>query len=190
MKRRYLILGLAVLTMLVLVLALAGPASAGTAGWQPFTATYIASVHVPPTLWPEWKGVDADGDGAPDFFPVRSIDECFAGQQDSSVAELSGYLVVRTNGIARFSADGILVIQYTNKSTLYVGASSATEGDGGRWEMTASGLYTFDMNTWEESHTVVGRGHGVSGDVKGWVTKFTGSFPGGVALSTGCYLEK
>jgi hypothetical protein len=188
-KRRYTMVLLAVVLALVLAGVLAGPANAGTGKWQPFTATFLSdpSEWVPATMWPEWKG-DHDGDFYPDFAPVRSINERYAGPYVSSVPALSGYMVVHTSGIWTYSKEGVLRVKYTNKSTLYVGAASASEGTGGRWEMTASGLYVSNGVT--ESHTLTGRGHGVSGDVKGWVMRFFQDFPGGAASGMGSYLEK
>jgi hypothetical protein len=182
MKRRFVMLGLIVLVVLVFVAALAGPASAGGGQWKPFTATFVPSAHSPGTPWPLWKLAED-----PPFVPVRSIDEHFEGTYVCAVDELAGFMVVHTNGTMTFRGGRYYTFAYVNKSTLYVGASSpAPVGDNGVWSMTARGVWRLDTLTGEVSEHLEAVGHGVAGDVKGWVMKFSGSPP----LAVGYYLEK
>lgn len=200
MKRRFMILGLAVLLMLVLLAAVTGPATAKSEKWTSFTATFDWQDYVLGTVW--YPGAIELPDGT--ILPkqvMQNRDEYFAGPYTAldaygnTIGELSGYLAVYSDWRARFDKDGNFVVSYVNRSTLYVGATSAEDvqnGDwDGVWKMSAVGetVYLFDPDTGEPlgvTDHIEGVAHGVSGDVKGWVMKFTGAF----ADASGYYLEK
>ena len=203
MKRRHMMLGLAVLLMLVLLAALAGPASGQAGKWKEFTATFDAQEYAPGTVWYP---------GGTELVPkqvMQNRDEYYGGtyaaldEDGNTIDELSGYLVVYSDWRARFDKDGNFVVSYVNKSTLYVGATSAddvqNEDWDGVWKMSAVGetVYLFDPDTGLPlidpvtdlqvvTDHIEGVGHGVAGSVNGWVMKFTGAF----ADAAGRYLEK
>jgi hypothetical protein len=208
-KRKSIIAGLTVLLLLVVLAALAGPASAQKdqqSQWTYFESTFSPSggpvVHGMP--WPLWK-VGDPLDPLDDFVPVRSIDERWEGTytatypaedgHDEPIPELSGYMVVETSGTMTVQG-GVYTFHYQNRSTLYVGASEPplTEDDcAGVWEITAIGTWRLDPTSEPmESQHLEGQGHGVAGVVKGWAMKFTSDIASGDtdAFATGYYLAK
>jgi len=198
MKRKSFVAGLMILLVLVALASLAGPASAKQDDqkdqWKYFDATLSPdeSAHVYSMTWPSWK-VEPPG---------RLLGERFEGpyatwdENGEPILELSGYMVVETNGVMTLQGGTRYTMQYQNKSTLYVGAvelPDPTEDYAyGVWEMTAIGTWRLDLITGEESQHLEGHGHGVSGPVKGWVMNFTSDIPAGAvdASSTGHYLAK
>jgi hypothetical protein len=195
MKRRYMMLGLTVLLMLVLLAALAGPANGQADKWKEFTATFESLEYAPGMVWYPGGTELPDGTILPKQV-MQNRDEYYAGPytaldaDGNTIDELSGYLVVYSDW-RMFDKHGNYVVRYVNKSTLYVGATSAADVGKGVWEMSAVGdtVYLFDPDTGEPlgvTDRIQGAAHGVSGDVKGWVMKFTGAF----ADAAGYYLEK
>lgn len=189
--------------MLVLLTAFAGPASAKQAAkWKEFTASFSLQDYLPGTEWFPGSTELPDETIVPkQVWQTRN--EYFAGQYTASDAltgnkidELSGYLVVYSDWRARFDKDGNLVVSYNNKSSLYVGATSAADMGEGAWEMSAVGEQVYladpmvDPITGEEVYVtdhIEGVGHGISDDVKGWVLKFAGAFD---VVAEGYYMGK
>jgi hypothetical protein len=206
-KGKAIIAGVTVLLLLVVLASLAGPASAQKqqGQWTYFESTFNAG-GVPVAYgmpWPPWKAGDPL-DPFDDFVPVRSIDERWEGTymatypaengDDVPIPELSGYMVVQTSGTMTVRG-GIYTFHYQNKSTLYVGASElpSPESDcAGVWQMTAIGTWRLDPTSGAGSQHVEGQGHGVAGEVKGWIMKFTSDISDAdtEASATGYYLAK
>ncbi len=188
MKRRCIVLGPAVPLILVLLAALAGPATAKSEKWIHTTATFNPDPdeYGPPTLWPPWKGEYPYSPFAP-FVPVRSIDEYFEGTYESGDPNVAGYAATWTDGVGTLQGGRYFTLHYVNKTTLWVGALGPSGED--RWEITAIGEYRYDFVDDVETHYLEGVGHGVAGNVKGWVMKFYVDFILDSVVHV-CYLGK
>jgi hypothetical protein len=197
-KRRYMMLGLAVVLMLVLLVALAGAANAKAekkTEFQALVAMMPYGTFDQPEVW-QWTKMWDGPDGlwhirdrlwvGYNFLPVPTLDDPDA----EGLPFLTGYCENLINLNGRFGGD--VFFEWANtfeKATLYIGVESRddVDEDTSVWELSTVGKMEADG-----SETITGVGHGVAGDVMGWVMHFTAriDFGTGENLITGYCVQK
>jgi len=193
MKRRYMILGLAVLLALVLLVGLVGTANAKAEKKTEFQA--ITAMMPYPNMLAEDEWVYARAwDGPDGLWHVR--DWLWWGQNFLPVPPnteplefLTGYCENYINVNCRF---GVPLFEWANtaeKAMLYVGCESRDDvgPNTSIWRLSSVGKIGADG-----METLTGVGHGVNGEVTGWVMHFTAEidFFTGENLVTGYYIQK